>query len=67
MFHKSNFGSIHLPSDLDGYVPEAGDKHEDFRWEDSDWTDEQWDDFVERAVDATEEANKTIKAWRDNH
>lgn len=80
MFHKSNFGSfgVNLPCDLDGQVPEEGDKAEAFRFEDSNFTedfddngdgydgyaDEAWQEFVASAVSATERAEANLKEGR---
>lgn len=82
MFHRSNFGSFgdNLPCDLDGQVPEEGDKAEDFRFEDSDFTEdfddngdgyegyaqETWQAFVDSAIEQTEKAKEALSEWREN-
>ena len=82
MFHKGNFGSFgtKLPSDINGFVPEAGDSPEDFNFghdefvEDFDsqgdgydgYAAERWAEFVNEAVEATTDAEAALAAWRDS-
>lgn len=67
MFHKSNYGSAgeSLPSDIRGYVPEAGDDHADMVWDGmEEWTDETWADYMADAIAATAKADADLNAWR---
>lgn len=68
MFHKSNLGlaCANLPHDLDGFVPEASDKPEAFRWDGlaEPWTEEAWAAYVARAVAETDAAKAALDAWR---
>ncbi len=57
-----------LQASLNGFVPEAGDSHEDMEWDAmTDWDDNSWDDFVAEAVAATKAAQKELSAWQDEN
>lgn len=78
MSHKSYLGSFgdRLPCDLQGYVPQRGDKPEDFIFEDDIFTadfdaygngykgcaHDLWADFVDKAVQMTFEASSALSA-----
>jgi len=69
MFHVTNFGGLggrlRAFTDAAGFVPEAGDRHQDMCWDAAtDWADEQWDEFVAGAVKATDAANEAVIQWR---
>jgi len=82
--HISNFGSfsdrVKPYADQGGFVPEKGDKPEDFNFgHDNFVTDidengdgyegyaaETWEDFLKDAVEATERASESAAAWREN-
>lgn len=75
MFHFSNYGQFGMPlqryADLNGYVPEQGDKLQDFvfptGWfdsEDEDFNQEDWEGFIEAAVEATTVAERKLQDWR---
>ena len=71
MYHINNLGSFagHVSrfADIDGFVPQEGDEHEDMRWDSAGpgWDDDQWADHVDEAVEATEEAEIAIGEWRE--
>lgn len=68
-FHKTNYGQfgVSLPSDLDGYVPEPGDRFEDFHWDGfTAWNEDTWEDFITEAKAAVAEANMGLREWRHN-
>lgn len=80
MFHRSDMGSFggHLPCDLNGFVPEKGDKPEDFKFGHDTFTvdfdewgngyrgyaKEQWEAFVASAVKEAEIASDALEEWR---
>lgn len=68
-FHYSNFGSfggkLKRFADLNGYVPQEGDSHENMTWDAmTEWDDDSWDSHVAEAVAATAAAEKELDAWR---
>jgi len=85
MFHFSNLGNfgteVKTFADRNGYVPETGDKPEDFNFgsddfiadfEDGDGWDgyaaSRWEEFVASARAATTAARLALEAWRKiNH
>lgn len=73
MYHITNFGGfaqqIARYADIDGFVPEAGDAHEDMRWDSSGpgWDDDQWADYVDEAVAATEKASDAVIQQREDN
>lgn len=76
-FHYSRFGAFGLAlqnyADLNGFVPEADDKAEDFAWPHDEFdgngyagcADEQWADHVADAVAATELAQINLSLWQN--
>jgi hypothetical protein len=77
-FHYSNFGmfsnQLKAYADLDGYVPEYGDKLTDFHYPHGHFDDpeataeeieDEWREFIERAAEATKAAEKEAKNWQD--
>jgi hypothetical protein len=73
-FHYSRFGIFGLAlrnyADLHGYVPQAGDKPEDFVWSHDDFDiddgPEAWLDHVDDAVAATERAQVNLTLWQNS-
>ena len=54
MFHVSSLGgfaySLRNFADADGYVPEPGDRPNNFRWEQTiKWNHKNWTEFIEKA------------------
>jgi hypothetical protein len=72
-FHMSTLGSfgnsLYQWADLEGYVPQAGDKPEDLTYpdEDGEFGDEEWTLWVSQAVAATERAEASLKRWRERN
>jgi len=84
MYHASNLGD-YAPiefADLYGYIPEEGDKPEDFCYEYQDvfvadfdaagngyegFAAEQWAEHVAAAVAATKEAERLLAKWREEN
>jgi len=68
MYHLSNLGrfaeQVRGFSDLNGYVPEVGDTPQQFVWDNGE-PPYDWDQYVASAVEATNEAEKQVQAWRD--
>lgn len=68
MFHRSNLGSFGscLPCDAEGYVPEQGDRFEQFAF-DALWApdEEEWAQFVADAVEATQRAEAALGEWQE--
>jgi hypothetical protein len=70
-FHISNLGFagsiVRRFADLEGYVPQFGDKPHQFRWCDN-WTpeEEEWKGFVEQAEAAAQTAEVQIAKWQQN-
>ncbi len=80
MFHYTKLGSFgeYLPRDLDGFVPEEGDKPEQFRychnhftkdfddlgngWEG--YAQEAWQEFLAEAIRKTAIAESELYFWR---
>ena len=79
MFHFTNLGQFGMSlqrnyADLEGYIPEKGDQLKDFcyptGWFDEtrpDLVQEEWDEFVDKAVEATEVALDNIERWRNEN
>lgn len=83
MFHKSGFGQfgINLPRDLNGYVPQEGDKAESFNFGHDDYTAdfdangdgyvgcaaESWENMIEMATKQTAKAEANLQAWREEN
>ncbi len=69
MFHKSDLGIFgeSLPCDRDGYVPEGGDTQDKFDFGGDDFTDDEWEEFVEKAIEATEAADAAATRWRERN
>lgn len=85
MIHKSNLGSLgnRIPSDMEGYIPEATDGPWDFAIDhgcedthDDDgelteygewWENDGFPDWQSRAIAATEECQSAIADWRENN
>ncbi|MCY0877411.1 MAG: hypothetical protein OWU84_00440 [Firmicutes bacterium] len=72
MFHYTRFGEAGkqlLPfADLAGFVPEQGDRLQDFHYLGSEMaTDEEWRQWVEAAVEATRRIwrGERVRAFRD--
>lgn len=73
-FHYSRFGSFGLAlrnyADLNGFVPEANDKPEDFAWSHDDFDGDDgydtWLDHVADAVAATERAQISLSIWHND-
>ncbi len=70
MFHVSSLGgfaySLKAFADADGYVPEAGDRPNNFRWEQTiKWNNKTWADFIERASKKTHEAREKQELWQE--
>lgn len=75
MFHISNLGqfaskALENEADANGYVPELGDKFEEFDYShlpesDRAYLAEQWDDELNKIDELIREANAQIKAWRE--
>lgn len=59
-YHHTNLGKYgtNLPRDLDGYVPEAGDRWQDMRWGHDGFDDQEWASFVEDAEAKTVAAER---------
>lgn len=69
-YHYSNYGNfsgeLKRLADLDGYVPEPGDSHDDFRWERwLEWDDEEWAEHVSAAEAAKRRADAALAEWRE--
>ena len=69
-YHVSNYGSfagdLRRFADLDGYVPEPGDSHDDLDWDSAtEWTDDAWREHVAGAETARKAAAAELAAWRD--
>jgi hypothetical protein len=75
----SNLGSfghyVKRYADLTGFVPQLGDKREDFNytpdairlWEDDELVPVSWDEWVEAAVQATGDAENDAQVWREGN
>jgi hypothetical protein len=68
-FHYTNLGlfgeELKKYTDIDGFIPEAGDEWENFYWDAMiEWDDDSWEDFVAEAVEATLLANNSLDDWR---
>ena len=72
-YHISDLGTFRHHAqpiaDLTGFVPQAGDRREDFGYNgtyDPHYVgDVPWDEFVQSAVEATRDAENDAQAWRD--
>ncbi len=69
MIHKSNLGGYgddaEQYADIDGYIPQAGDKHENMNWDAMTvWDDDSWAEHVSAAVAATAAAEEAIADWQ---
>lgn len=82
MFHVSNFGSLAGSladvADLNGFVPEPGDRPEQFTWDHDEFTndfddygngyegyaDGIWEVFVSDAQEALRAANLRVEGWQ---
>lgn len=81
MYHWSNLGDFgkgpRVYADLDGYVPQEGDKPENFRWPHNEFTcdfdggegyegyaQEQWENHLANAIAATEKAKCALREWQ---
>ncbi len=68
-------GKLQEYADMDGMIPETGDKWQDFRWTHSntkafkaqDEDEQLWQEFVERAIAATSKAFQQLSdlEWSD--
>ena len=59
-------GELQPYTDLDGYVPEAGDEWFSFRWPAGTcWDKDTWQEYVCGAVRATVRAEESLAAWRE--
>ena len=72
-FHFSKLGrfshNIKRFADMNGLVPEAGAKREDFVYVTGyhgDFTAESWEDFVNEAVAATKHATEASAKWQNS-
>lgn len=70
MFHISKLGGFGYQvrefADLDGYVPEPGDRPTHFTWDDlTQWEGKTWADFVARARDKTHAAMQELSLWQE--
>lgn len=70
MFHISTLGGfgcqLRTFADLDGFVPEPGDRPNKFRWdEQTEWNAQNWKDFVNRASKKTQEVLQLLELWRE--
>jgi hypothetical protein len=68
VYHKGNLGSyqdyVEHFADIDGYVPQRGDRPHQFRW-DGGFPPDDWEEFVEGAERATSEANDAVERWQN--
>lgn len=68
MVHVSNYGffgeKLKPFTDLNGYIPEEGDKPEDGTWADR-FTPTEWKEFLAKATAAKEKATTALDEWRD--
>ncbi|MEB3826623.1 hypothetical protein [Phormidium sp. CCY1219] len=70
MFHISSLGGFGYQvkdfADLDGYVPEPGDRPSHFRWDEFvEWDRKTWSEFVARARKKTDRALQGLSLWQD--
>ena len=70
-FHFSKLGrfshNVKRFADMNGLVPEAGDKREDFDYVTGyrgDFTDKSWEEFVNEAVATTKHAIEARTEWQ---
>lgn len=84
-YHKSNLGAFggSITSDMDGYIPEAGDGPWDLavdhgglatRDEDGElteygewWEEEGFPEWQEQAIAATEQASEACSEWQEEN
>jgi hypothetical protein len=68
MFHISTLGGFGYQlkkfADLDGYIPEPGDRPQYFRWGDrSEWDSQSWTDFIAQACQKTRVTAQEASLW----
>uniref|UniRef100_A0A7C3VJX4 Uncharacterized protein n=1 Tax=Planktothricoides sp. SpSt-374 TaxID=2282167 RepID=A0A7C3VJX4_9CYAN len=68
MFHLSTLGGFSYQlrefADLDGFVPEPGDRPKNFRWEgDRQWDSQTWKEFLYRAQDRKHKVQQLSSLW----
>ena len=70
MFHISTLGGFSYQlrefADLDGFVPEPGDRPKNFRWDSSrQWDSQTWKEFLYRAQDRKHKVEQLSSLWAE--
>jgi hypothetical protein len=70
-YHYTSFGwfgrnRLRHVADLDGFVPQCGDRKEDFRFDRCvEFSALEWEAYCKRADEVTRECEADVRAWMD--